>query len=101
MKAEILLTNNKVIVFEPEWINFGVGLSELLTDLNQFSIKVFRCIDINGVTHFINMDQVIRISEHTENTYSAEVKIDGKIIAETVNKYIQQNSQIGQSNLTI
>lgn len=101
MKVEILLTNNEVIVFEPKWINFGVGLSEMLTDLNQFSIKVFQCIDINGVTHFINMDQVIRISEHTENEYSTEVKIDGKIIAETLNKYIQQNSQIGQKNLTI
>lgn len=101
MKVEILLTNNEVIVFEPKWINFGVGLSEMLTDLNQFSIKVFQCIDINEVTHFINMDQVIRISEYTENTYSTEVKIDGKVIAKSLNEYFQKNSQIGQTDLTI
>lgn len=97
MKVEILLTNNELIVFEPKWINFGDELFEALTDLNELSLKVFQCTDINEVTHFINMDQVIRISEHTENTYSTEVNIDGKIIAESLNKYSRQNSQIGQT----
>lgn len=101
MKIEILLINNELIVFESKWINMEDGLSEMLADLNQFSVKVFQCTDINEVTHFINMDQVIRISEHTENTYSTEVKIDGKVIAKSLNEYFQKNSQIGQVDLTI
>ncbi|GEM_PF-3845744 len=93
MKAEILLTNDEVIVFEPKWLNMKVGLSEMLSGLNKLDVKVFECLDVQGTTHFINMNQVIRISEYTgKEKNEVGIKIDRSDLSKAVKEFIDQTN---------
>lgn len=93
MKAEILLTNNEVIVFEPKWLNMKVGLNEMLSGLNKLEVRVFECEDVQGTNHFINMNQVIRISEYTgKEKNKVGIKIDRSALSKALKEFTNQTS---------